>query len=85
MTIQQQRIDILRLIGLVSLTGALVFLGVVSVVNRLHFEEPIDGVVWDVGDEAMLASEIEPAGPAVWRPNNAIRALDKLPVTLVPK
>jgi len=28
---------------------------------------------------------IEPAGPAVWRPNNAIRALDKLPVTLVPK
>tara|TARA_B100001146_G_scaffold214709_1_gene216254 strand:- start:4621 stop:7518 length:2898 start_codon:yes stop_codon:yes gene_type:complete len=64
MTIQQQRIDILRLIGLVSLTGALVFLGVVSVVNRLHFEEPIDGVVWDVGDEAMLASEIEPDGPA---------------------
>ena len=49
MTIQQQRIDILRLIGLVSLTGALVFLGVVSVVNRLHFEEPIDGVIWDVG------------------------------------
>lgn len=28
---------------------------------------------------------IKPAGDAVWRPNNAIHALDKLPLTLVPK
>lgn len=28
---------------------------------------------------------IEPAGKAVWRPNNAIRALDKLPLTFIPK
>lgn len=27
---------------------------------------------------------IEPAGKAIWRPNNAIRALDRLPVTLIP-
>jgi len=64
MTAQQQRVDTLRLIGLVALTGALVFLGVVSVVNRLHFEEPVDGVVWKVSDGAMLAAEIEAAGPA---------------------
>ena len=64
MTTQQQRIDTLKLISLVAFTGFLVFLGVVSVVNRLHFEEPIDGVVWDVGDGAILASAIEPDGPA---------------------
>ena len=64
MTTQQQRIDTLKLISLVAFTGFLVFLGVVSVVNRLHFEEPIDGVVWDVGDGAILASVIEPDGPA---------------------
>jgi 4-methoxybenzoate monooxygenase (O-demethylating) len=28
---------------------------------------------------------IEPAGDPVWRPNNAIRALDKLPLKLIPK
>ena len=28
---------------------------------------------------------IEPAGEAVWRPNNAIHALDKLPLTLTPR
>lgn len=28
---------------------------------------------------------IEPAGKAVWRPNNAIHALDKLPLALTPK
>ncbi|SDH96019.1 cytochrome P450 [Alloyangia pacifica] len=27
---------------------------------------------------------IEPAGEAVWRPGNAIRALDRLPITLIP-
>ncbi|MCA0964073.1 cytochrome P450 [Salipiger bermudensis] len=27
---------------------------------------------------------IEPTGDAVWRPNNAIRALDRLPITLIP-
>jgi len=27
---------------------------------------------------------IEPAGDAIWRPNNAIRALDSLPLTLTP-
>ncbi|NVO25653.1 cytochrome P450 [Donghicola mangrovi] len=27
---------------------------------------------------------IEPAGDAVWRPSNAIRALDKLPINLIP-
>ncbi len=64
MTAQQQRIDALRLIGLVTLTGVLVFLGVVSIVNRLHFEEPIDGVVWEVDDGAMRAAKIEADGPA---------------------
>lgn len=40
--------------------------------------------------EAILAAllrrvdRIEPAGEAVWRPNNAIRALDRLPLTLIP-
>ncbi|WP_417210448.1 cytochrome P450 [Antarctobacter sp.] len=28
---------------------------------------------------------IEPAGAPEWRPNNAIRALDRLPLTLIPK
>ncbi|GAB4274361.1 MAG: cytochrome P450 [Pararhodobacter sp.] len=28
---------------------------------------------------------IEPAGEPVWRPNNAIRALDKLPLKVIPK
>ena len=29
-------------------------------------------------------ARIEPAGAAVWRPNNAIHALDQLPLTLIP-
>jgi hypothetical protein len=29
-------------------------------------------------------ARIEPAGEAVWRPNNAIRALDRLPLKLIP-
>ena len=64
MTARQQRVDTLRLIGLVALTGVLVFLGVVSVVNRLHFEEPIDGVVWEIDDGARVAAKIEADGPA---------------------
>ena len=63
MTADQQRIDILRLIGLIVLTGALVFLGVVSFVNRLHFEEPTDGVVWVERDEALVADAVVPGGP----------------------
>ena len=36
MTARQQSIDTIRVIGLVAVVGALVFLGVVSVVNRLN-------------------------------------------------
>jgi 4-methoxybenzoate monooxygenase (O-demethylating) len=41
--------------------------------------------------EAVLAAllrrvaRIEPAGEAVWRPGNSVRALERLPVTFVPK
>ncbi len=34
---------------------------------------------------AEKVARIAPAGPAVWRPNNAIRALDKLPLKLIPR
>lgn len=34
---------------------------------------------------AAKVARIEPAGEAVWRPNNAIRALDRLPLKLIPK
>ncbi len=34
---------------------------------------------------AEKVARIEPAGEAVWRPNNAIHALDKLPLKLIPK
>jgi PAS domain S-box-containing protein len=64
MTAQQQRNDALRLIGLVALTGVLVFLGVVSVVNRLHFEEPTDGVEWVVRDGALVVAAVAPEGPS---------------------
>ena len=64
MTAQQQRIDTLRLIALIALTGFMVFLGVVSVVNRLHFEERVDGAAWEVGDAAMVAVAVEADGPA---------------------
>jgi cytochrome P450 len=33
---------------------------------------------------ARKVARIEPAGDAVWRPNNAIRALDRLPLKLIP-
>lgn len=33
---------------------------------------------------ARRVARIEPAGEAVWRPNNAIHALDKLPLRLIP-
>lgn len=33
---------------------------------------------------AEKVARIEPAGQAVWRPNNAIHALDKLPLKLIP-
>jgi PAS domain S-box-containing protein len=64
MTARQQSIDTLRVISLVALTGALVFLGVVSVVNRLYFEVATDGAVWTVQDDAMFAEVVEPDGPA---------------------
>ncbi|MCA0873947.1 cytochrome P450 [Seohaeicola saemankumensis] len=37
--------------------------------------------------QAMVAriGRIEPAGQAIWRPNNAIRALDRLPLRLIPR
>ena len=62
MTAQKQRNDALRLVGLIALTGVLVFLGVVSVVNRLHFEEPTDGIGWVVRDDALIAETVEPSG-----------------------
>jgi cytochrome P450 len=34
---------------------------------------------------ARKVARIEPAGEAVWRPNNAIRALDRLPLKLIAK
>jgi len=52
-----------RVIGLVALIGVLVFLGVVSVVNRLHFEVATDGVVWTLGDDAFIAEAVVAGGP----------------------
>lgn len=63
MTAQQQRNDAIRLVGVIALTGVLVFLGVVSVVNRLHFEEPTDGVAWVLRDQAVVAEAVDAGGP----------------------
>ena len=63
MTAREQRIDTLRLVALVALTGALVFLGVVSFVNRLIFEESTDGVVWLQSDQRLIAESLVPGGP----------------------
>ena len=63
MTARQQSIDTIRVIGLVALVGALVFLGVVSVVNRLNFEVATDGVVWAAHDGGLFANVVEPDGP----------------------
>lgn len=38
-----------------------------------------------LGALARKVAAIEPAGPARWRPNNAMRALDSLPLRLVPR
>lgn len=38
-----------------------------------------------LGVMARKVARIDPAGPPVWRPNNAIRALDTLPLKLIPK
>jgi len=64
MTAKEQRIDILRLVALVALTGVLVFLGVVSFVNRLIFEESTDGVVWVQGGDRLVVESLVPGGPA---------------------
>jgi PAS domain S-box-containing protein len=63
MTARQQSKDTLRVIGLVAVTGVLVFLGIVSVVNRLHFEVATDGVSWAVRDGAFHAASVVPGGP----------------------
>ncbi len=63
MTAREQRIDTLRLVALVALTGALVFLGVVSFVNRLIFEESTDGVVWLQSEQRLIAESLAPGGP----------------------
>jgi len=50
------------------------------------FEGPAKRAELEAILSAMLKKidRIEPAGDAVWRPNNAIRALEKLPLTLIP-
>lgn len=63
-------------------------------VGHLAFGAGIHGCVGQVlarGElEALLSvmarrvKAIEPAGEAVWRPNNAIRSLDRLPLRLIP-
>ncbi len=63
MTAKEQRIDTLRLVALVALTGVLVFLGVVSFVNRLTFEESTDGVVWLPSELRLIAESLVPRGP----------------------
>ena len=57
MTARQQSMDTLRVIGLVAITGVLVFLGVVSVVNRLYFELATDGGVELVTGQPVQAAE----------------------------
>lgn len=64
MTAQQQGRDTLRLVGVVAVTGVLVFLGIVSVVNRLHLEVAVDGVTWAVRDQGLYAEAVEEGGPA---------------------
>ena len=64
MTAKQQSIDTLRLVGLIAVTGALVFLGVVSVVNKVHFEVATDGVEWVLTDEGFVIDEVVSGGPA---------------------
>jgi len=63
MTAQQQGKETLRVIGLVAVTGVLVFLGVVSVVNRLHFEVATDGVAWEIRDGGIYAEAVAGDGP----------------------
>jgi len=62
MTAEQQSKDTLRVIGLVAVTGVLVFLGVVSIVNKLHFEVATDDVTWAVRDGGIYAEAVVPGG-----------------------
>ncbi|MFQ5743621.1 MAG: hypothetical protein ACE5HV_08540, partial [Acidobacteriota bacterium] len=63
MTAEQQRLDILRLATLIALVGVLVFLGAISIVNRVGFEEPTDGVTWARRGDSLVAVGVAADGP----------------------
>lgn len=59
MTNQRQRIDVLQIVGLIALAGALVFLGVISFTNQLSWREPTDGVRWELDGDRVIAAAVE--------------------------
>ena len=65
MTATQQRIDTAWLVALIALTGFLAFLGAISYVNRIHFEESTDGLEWVLRDGSYFVESVEPNGPGV--------------------
>jgi len=62
MTTDQQRVEALRLVGSLTLAAVLVFLGAISIANRLALEEHTDGVTWDARDGVLVAGEVLPEG-----------------------
>ncbi len=62
MTNQRQRIDALQIVGLITLAGALVFLGVISFTNQLSWREPTDGVRWELQGDEVTAAEVDAVG-----------------------
>ncbi len=57
-----QRFDTLQIVGLIALTGMLLFLGVISFANQLSWREPTDGVVWELRGDRVVAIDVAPEG-----------------------
>lgn len=63
MTAKQQSLDTIKLVGILSLTGFLVFLGAISLVNQVNFQEPTDGVTWSARNGQIVATAVDSDGP----------------------
>jgi PAS domain S-box-containing protein len=62
MTADQQRVEVVRLVGYLALAGVLVFLGAISIANRFAYEEHTDGVTWESRDGVLVAAAVQPEG-----------------------
>ena len=74
MSSEQRNDDSPRFLAHIVVAGVLLFLGVISVVNRLHWREPTDGVIWSQRN-GLRALEVEAGGPAA---RAGVRAGDRL-------